>query len=235
MGTAPLMATRWRKRVSEDTNLVFLNTVNPTGKFYTDQIGRFPVKSSKGNKYILVAYHYDSNTIHAEPLKTRSVLDLKTVYQKLHSLLTNSGLKPHLHILDNECFNVIKTVMGEVNEKFQLVPPHIHLRNLAERAIRFLKEYFIAGLASTHKDFSLHLCCQLFPHASLTLNLLQKSCTNQKISGYDQLHGEFNYNNRPLAMPETQVISHENPTVRGTWTSHGVKGWYLGPSMNHYR
>ena len=23
--------------------------------------------------------------------------------------------------------------------------------------------------------------------------------------------------------------------VRGTWASHGVKGWYAGPSMNNYR
>ena len=31
------------------------------------------------------------------------------------------------------------------------------------------------------------------------------------------------------------MIIHEKPTVRGTWASHGVKGWYLGTSMNHYR
>ena len=58
---------------------------------------------------------------------------------------------------------------------------------------------------------------------------------NPKLSGYAQLHGEFNYNATPLAPPDTQVIIHEKPTVRGTWASHGVKGWYLGPSVNHYR
>ena len=50
---------------SEDSNLVFFKTVDLSGKIYTDQTGRFLVTSSKGNKYILVAYHYDSNTIHA--------------------------------------------------------------------------------------------------------------------------------------------------------------------------
>ena len=92
-----------------------------SGKIYTDQTGRFPVTSSRGNKYILVAYHFDSNTIHAEPLKTRSGLDLTTAYQKLHSLLTNRGLLPHLHILDNECPNVLQTFMREVNKQFQLI------------------------------------------------------------------------------------------------------------------
>ena len=135
---------------SEDTNLVFLETVDLTGTFYTDQTGRFPVTSNKGNKYILISYHYESNTIHAKPLKTRSGLYLTTAYQKLNSLLTNRGLIPHLHILENKCPNVLKLFMREVNEKFQLSPPHIHWRNSAERAIRTFKENFIAGLSKTH-------------------------------------------------------------------------------------
>ena len=61
---------------SENTNIVFFKTVDLSEKIYTDQTGRFPVTSSKGNKYSLVAYHFDSNTIHTEPLKTRSGLDL---------------------------------------------------------------------------------------------------------------------------------------------------------------
>ena len=39
----------------------------------------------------------------------------------------------------------------------------------------------------------------------------------------------------PLAPLGTQVIIQEKPTARVTWASHGVNGWYLGPSMNHYR
>ena len=71
---------------SENTNLVFFKTFDLSRKFYTDQTGRFPVTSIKDNKYILVTYHYDSNTIQAEPLKTTSSLDLTSAYQKLHSL-----------------------------------------------------------------------------------------------------------------------------------------------------
>ena len=67
-------------------------------------------------------------------------------------------------------------------------------------------------------------------HTQLTPTILHEP----KKSGYAQLHGEFNHNVTPLAPPGTQVIIHEEPTVRGTWASHGVKGWYLGPSMNHY-
>ena len=86
---------------SEGTNLVFLKTVDLKGEIYTDQTGRFPITSSKGDKYILVAYHYDSNTIHVEPLKHRTGLELKTEYHKIRSLLTNRGFKPSLHIMEN--------------------------------------------------------------------------------------------------------------------------------------
>ena len=117
--------------------------------------------------------------------------------------------------------------MREVNEKIQLVPPHIHRRNSTESSIQTFREHSIAGLSSTDKDFLLHIWCQVLPHASLALNLLRQSHMNPKLYGYAQLHGEFNYDATPLAPPGTRVIIHENPTLRGTWLYHGVKGWYI--------
>ena len=40
-----------------------------TGIGYTHPTGRFPFRSSRGNEYILIGYHYDANAILAEPLK----------------------------------------------------------------------------------------------------------------------------------------------------------------------
>ena len=34
---------------------------------YSDQTGKFPIKSSRGNLFIFILYHYDTNTIHAMP------------------------------------------------------------------------------------------------------------------------------------------------------------------------
>ena len=45
--------------------------IEETGKVYTDQTGRFTVRSSAGNQYILVLYDYDSNAILTEAIKTR--------------------------------------------------------------------------------------------------------------------------------------------------------------------
>jgi hypothetical protein len=47
--------------------------------------------------------------------------------------------------------------------------------------------------------------------------------------------GAFDFNRTPLAPPGTQVLVHEKPAQRGTWSTHTVDGWYLGPAIHHYR
>jgi hypothetical protein len=39
------------------------------GQIYTDQTGRFPMVSIKGDKYIMILYDYGSNAILAQPIK----------------------------------------------------------------------------------------------------------------------------------------------------------------------
>ena len=146
------------------THDMFVKIIDLEGKIYTDQTGRFPVTSSRGHKYLCCAYDYDSNTIHAEPMKTKTGTELMTTYQSIQTLLSERGLIPKLHILDNECPQVLKPFMNNVQETFQLVPPHIHRRNAAERAIQTFKDHFIAGIASCHKDFPLHLWCRVLYH-----------------------------------------------------------------------
>ena len=110
---------------SEKKDEVYLKIYDMQNKIYTDQTGRFPVTSSKGNKYIMVAFEADSNNIMAEPMKPRKASELTTVYAKIHKMLTSRGLKPKLHILDNECSQTFIHLMLSVDEKYQLVPPHL--------------------------------------------------------------------------------------------------------------
>ena len=76
------------------TNLVTIKCINLSGKIATNQTGRFPVTSSKGNKYIMVAYAQDPNSILAEPLKSRSAGELLRGYNAIFTTLVESGLKP---------------------------------------------------------------------------------------------------------------------------------------------
>ena len=42
----------------------------PISKLYTDDCGRFPIRSRIGNEYIMIANHCDSNTILQAPFVT---------------------------------------------------------------------------------------------------------------------------------------------------------------------
>ena len=81
------------------THALYAATISynqPTGKLYTDLTGRFPVQSSRAHKYILVAYNFDSNSIHVRPLKSRHDNDTIKAYEDIYDMLKQRGQKPKL-------------------------------------------------------------------------------------------------------------------------------------------
>lgn len=206
-----------------------------TGKIYSDLTGRFPIQSSTGNKYIMVVYDYDSNYIHAIPLRNRTDAEMLRGYDTAHATLTSHGLRPQLQILDNEASHALKSRIKANESSYQLVPPAVHRANAAERAIRTFKNHFIAGLSSVDPNFPLYLWDRLIEQALLTLNLMRTSRINPKLSAQAQLHGFFDFNRTPLAPPGTRILAHEKPSKRASWAPHGEDGWYIGPAPEHYR
>ena len=99
---------------------------------YTDQTGKFPKKSSKGNHYIMVLIEIDSNAILVEAMKNRTAGEMIRAYLVLVTRLRNAGVTPKMHILDNECSEEFKEQIRKNSMTFQLVPPHDHRRNIAE-------------------------------------------------------------------------------------------------------
>jgi len=143
-----------------------------TGKIFTDQTGRFVIPASTGNTQIFILYDYDSNSIHAEPIKNRTAAEILRAFQVVHQMLTKAGLRPKLQRLDNECSNLLADYMTKQGIDYQLVPAGQHRRNAAERAIRTFKNHLIAGLCTTDTNFPLHLWDRLLNQAVLTLNLM---------------------------------------------------------------
>jgi hypothetical protein len=74
------------------TNWVFKKPINVTGQIYSDQTGRFPTTSSRGNKYVMIVYDYDSNAILSETIISRTEAKLIRAYTKIHTYLCNRGL-----------------------------------------------------------------------------------------------------------------------------------------------
>ena len=136
--------------------------------------------------------------------------------------------------MDNEAPKRLTTKLTDEKIDYQLVPPHIHRRNPAERAIRTFKNHFIAGLCSTDSNFPMQCWCRLLNQAEMTLNMLRPSRLNNKLSEYAQINGAFDYNATPLAPPGTKILVHEAPKERKSLDLHGVDGWYVGPAMKHY-
>lgn len=131
------------------------------------------IRARSGNQYVMVAYHCDSNSILACPFKTRQDVRRLAAYNSIKTRLKAKGHEVDLQILDNEDSAAYKKLITEEwGAKFQLVPPNMHRRNAAERAIRTFKAHFLAILAIVAPDFPRYLWDLLVPQVEMTLNFL---------------------------------------------------------------
>ena len=190
-------------------------------KAYMDLTGRFPHCSSRGHEYILIAYHYDSHAILGLPLKNRQAATITAAWRKLNNKLSTAGVEPNTWILDNEASHDLKSPMTKNKSSFQLVPPHTHRANAAERAIQTFKAHFSSGLASVDPAFPVNEWDRLLDQAFLTLNLLRTFRINPNLSAHAFLFGNYNFNATPIAPPGTKVVVHIKVNNRPTWGSRG--------------
>ena len=217
------------------TNAIYIRPIEATGLICTDQTGAFPITSNRSNRYIMVAHHCDTNAILVRPMPSRSQQHLQSAFKSIYETLCNAGHEPTEIRLDNEAPTSLRKYFTKQKMTYQLVPPHNHRRNYAEKAINTFKNHFIAGLSSLHKNFPMDLWCRLLPHAEDTLNMLRQSTLNPTQSAYTELHGEFFYDKTPILPPGLKLIIHEKPSQRRSWDPRGTDGWYLGPAKHHYR
>jgi hypothetical protein len=183
----------------------------------------------------MVCYVYDCNYVKVIPMKSRSASEWVKSYDTLHQELTVKGFKPKLQTLDNEASTALKNFFTVNDIDNQLVPPHCHRRNAAERAIRTFNEHFVAGISSVDPAFPLHLWYRLLPQAEITLNILRTSRLHPQLSAAAHFHGLVDYKKTAFAPPGYKIIAHEKPGKRRTWAPHGQHGYSLGPAMHNYR
>ena len=161
---------------------------------YFDLTGHFPQRSSRGNQYVMIAYNYDANEIWGLPLPNREAKTIHDGFCTLHKRYTLAGAAPNTYILDNEKSSLLISTFQKKSLSYQLVPPHHHNNNLAERAIQTWKHHFKSGLATVDPDYPLSEWDRLIDQANITLNLMQGSCANPKLSAWAYLSGVFDYN-----------------------------------------
>lgn len=201
---------------------------------HADLTGRFPVTSRHGNAYILVSTL--KGYIHLEPIASRQANDYTTAVRKTLEFFRNLGHHPSYFRIDNETSKQLERLMHSERITIEYVPPNNHRANKAERAIRSAKNHIIASLSSVHPSCPLLLWDDFLPQIEITLNLLRPATNYPNISAYQAIYGKhYNFKAHPIAPVGTQVLSHDPPQNRPSWAPHGTPGFYLGPSLQHYR
>ena len=153
----------------------------------------------------------------------------------MHSYLIQRGYKPKHQVLDNEASPALQAYLNTNLDSFQFVPPYLHRKNAAERAICAFKNHFITILCSVHQNFPLYLWCKLLSQTKMSLNMVYPCRTNPKLSAHASLESEYSHNYAPIAPLGAQIIVCDSHAVRSTWSSHVHYAWLIGPATDHYR
>jgi hypothetical protein len=123
-------------------------------------------------QYIFVAYVYDLNAIIVRAIPTRTDAAMIAAFKEVIEVLQTHGYHPALNVMDNECSTTVERYIWSEKINIQLVPPHNHRANAAERAIATFKEHFIAALATVGQLCPLQLWDEFLLQVELTLNML---------------------------------------------------------------
>jgi len=234
MKTLPLSLSTLQDNENDNKQLS-LTFIDISGTNYSDTTGKFAVQSKHGANYVFVSV-YD-NYVHLTGLKSRKAEEFVKVYAEVIEFFKKvAGRKPALQVLDNETSGLLEAFFKDSDLPYQYVPPDNHRSNRAERAIRSAKDHLIAGLATTNSECPAYLWEDFLLQAELTLNMLRPSHSNPLHSAYFNLHQRnFDFLAHPIAPPGCKAIVYESPEKRATFATHGVKGIYVGPALDHYR
>ena len=232
---ALLPSTELFNELTEPVQSVHIKVL-ATSKLFTDDMGRFPIRAMSGNQYIMLAFHEQANVILVQPFKTKADTHRIPAYNVIMTRLKKRNLGVDLQVLDNEASAAYTNcIENEWHCSHQKVPPDMHRRNKAERAIRTFKAHFIAILASVDPAFPRNRWDLLLPQAELTLNLLRQSALHPKISAWEHFNGPYNFDATPMGPPGCKVIAHAKGSTRLSWDYRGHIGFYVGPALDHYR
>jgi hypothetical protein len=143
-------------------------------------------------------------------MKSKSGAEWVRAFGIVFDEMTPKAFKPTLQTMDNEASAALKKYFTEKEMNYQLVPPHCHITNAAERAIRTFKEHLKSGLATVDPDFSIHLWDRLLPHAEITLNLLRDSRLHPQLSAAAHYHCLVDFNKTAFGPPGCKILHMKN-------------------------
>ena len=196
---------------------------------------RYPETSFDGHKYTYVMHDTITNYINAKGLKSRRAPELLRGFEEYYHDMKKKGFIARLVKLDNEISKKTVQLFEDQNLDYQLVVPGGHRLLSAERVIQMFKNHFIAVCSGMNFHFLKRAWHHALYQIVITLNMLCPSRLNPEISVYMQVHGNHNFNNHPLVPVGCKSIIHNKTNERPSLSDHGLRGFYVGPAIKHYR
>ena len=135
------------------TNQVIVREV-PLATLFANDFGRYPIRAMSGNQYIMLAYHDAANVILVQPFASKNDHHRIPAFNAIMKRFQARGIPVDAQVMDNEASAAYTENITDVWKcTHQKVPPDMHSRNKAERAIRTFKAHFLAILASVDPAF----------------------------------------------------------------------------------
>ena len=144
---------------------MFVKVVDLKETMYSDQTGKFLYLSSKGVRYIMIAYHTNENYISSNPMRNRNEAQMLQTYENIIMRMKTAGLWTKNHVLENEISKEHKASIKANGSTQELLPQVEHRRNIADKFIQTYKNQFVGVLSGLHEYFTMHLWCRLLPQA----------------------------------------------------------------------
>ena len=101
----------------------------------------------------MVLCKIEVNEIMVDPTKNRTEEETMHTYQSLIDLLHTKCIFPKKQVLENEASSKYKGAMKKSGMEYELLSPHMHCKNLAERDIQKIKDTFVGILCGLPSSF----------------------------------------------------------------------------------
>ena len=97
------------------------------------------------------------------------------------------------------------------------------------------KNHFISILYCADLTFLANQWDRLIKQTVMTINMVWRSWINPRLSSYQQIWGSIDFNRTPMGIPGCKAMVHLRPRERPFYSTHGVLGFYVEPSMHKFR
>ena len=107
--------------------------------------------------------------------------------------------KSKLHIRVNKYSRCIQNFLKKKGTRWHHIAPHNHRINAAEPVIKTSKYHLIMALATLDCSCALQLWSKMMEQIQDTLNMFRTSRNDTTETAFQELEGDFDWNETPLA------------------------------------